>query len=401
MSPVALAWRSLHRQPARAALGVAGVVAVGALLFDMLLLSRGLLVSFRDLLSATGFDVRVMATSTPFTAGPVIERAAEAVRELRALPEVREALAVRFGSAEASSPAGSADRVYVVATGSRDRSWTVLEGSGALDDEVASREPRVLVNRRLATRLRLAVGGTVNLRGWGSQRNAALPAIPFRVAGIVAMPFDSADALSAIVSLDGFRRACGEVRGDEADLILVASTTEAGAAAAVAAIRRARPDLHPFSNDQFVDQFQRADFAYFRQISVVLSSITLFFAFLLVATLLTVSVNQRLGELAALRALGVRRARVVAALFSESMLLVGVGAALSIPAGALLAARLDAILRSIPGLPERLHFFVFEPWAVGVHLALLSLTGVLAAAYPALLAFRLPIAATLRRETVS
>jgi len=41
------AWRSLSRQPARALLGLAGMAVVGALLFDMLMLSRGLLLSFQ------------------------------------------------------------------------------------------------------------------------------------------------------------------------------------------------------------------------------------------------------------------------------------------------------------------------------------------------------------------
>ena len=41
MNAIGFAWRSLVRQPARAALGILGVAAVGALLFDMLLLSRG------------------------------------------------------------------------------------------------------------------------------------------------------------------------------------------------------------------------------------------------------------------------------------------------------------------------------------------------------------------------
>jgi hypothetical protein len=52
------AWRNSVRQPARTCLGVLGVAAVGALLFDMLLLSHGLVLSFRDLLDRAGFDVR-------------------------------------------------------------------------------------------------------------------------------------------------------------------------------------------------------------------------------------------------------------------------------------------------------------------------------------------------------
>ncbi len=54
MNAIGFAWRSLVRQPARAALGILGVAAVGALLFDMLLLSRGLIVSMQDCSTAAG-----------------------------------------------------------------------------------------------------------------------------------------------------------------------------------------------------------------------------------------------------------------------------------------------------------------------------------------------------------
>ena len=50
---------------------------------------------------------------------------------------------------------------------------------------------------------------------------------------------------------------------------------------------------------------------------------------------------------------------------------------------------------------ERLHVFVFEPRALALHAALLAVACLVAAAYPALLAARLPIAATLRKETLS
>lgn len=396
MSSIAFAWRGLARQPARALLGIAGIVAVGALLFDMLLLSRGLLLSFRDLLRETGFDVRVTARPDPISAGPQIAGVASLLDALRALPEVRGAVPVRFGKVEASSPADRVHGAFLVGSEAADRTWTLLEGPGLLEGNAA-----VLVNRNLASRLRLTPGSRIRLRGISSRGVEAIPETVFRVAGIVSSPFDSADALTAITTLAGFRRACGETRGDVADLVLVASTPDSGAAAAVAAIRRVRPDLNAYSNDQMLERFERTDFAYFRQISRLLSTITLSFAFLLVATLLTVSVNQRFAELAALRALGFARSRVVGILLCESLLLVGIGAALSLPAGALLANRLDTILRSMPGLPERLHFFVFEPRSVAMHLALLASTGLLAALYPAYLAFRLPIAATLRRETVS
>src|SRR5476649_1896687 len=96
MKAFTFAARSLVRQPGRAALGILGIAAVGALLFDMLLLSRGLVVSFRDLLDSAGFDVRVMATPPGPIGGPRLPRASAMVADLAALPEVAEAVAIRM-----------------------------------------------------------------------------------------------------------------------------------------------------------------------------------------------------------------------------------------------------------------------------------------------------------------
>ena len=148
-------------------------------------------------------------------------------------------------------------------------------------------------------------------------------------------------------------------------------------------------------------RFSRVEFSYFRQISAVLATVTLFFGFLLIGVLLTVSVNQRLGEIAALRALGLSRWRVMGGILIESVLLVFAGGALAVPLGGLLSLRLDAILRAMPGVPADLHFFVFEPRALALHVALLTIASLAAAAYPMRIVATLPIAATLRREVVS
>jgi putative ABC transport system permease protein len=226
----------------------------------------------------------------------------------------------------------------------------------------------------------------------------------FHVVGVAEFELSMADELTAATTRDAFDvvRASGAPGGeDEADAVLIASRPALGSEAAVTAINGRRPDLRAYSNEQLVAQFNQNGFAYFRQISFVLTSITLGFAFLLVATLLTVSVNQRLSEMAALRALGFSRRRIAATLLWESAWLVGVGGLLALPLGGLLALELDRILRAMPGLPERMHFFVFEPRAVVLYIALLTVTGLGAAAYPVWVAARLPIAATLRREIVS
>ena len=101
------------------------------------------------------------------------------------------------------------------------------------------------------------------------------------------------------------------------------------------------------------------------------------------------------------RSLGFPRRRIAANLLWESALLVGVGGVAALPVGGLLAVVLDRILRNMPGVPARLHFFVFEPRALVLYAALLAVTAVVAALYPIWLATRLPIAATLRREILS
>jgi putative ABC transport system permease protein len=297
-----------------------------------------------------------------------------------------------------------------VSEGAEGHTWRITRGENLISGEGALEQRPLVVSERLATALSLTPGSTLRVRPPMNGAASAIPEMEFRVAGVAEFEFSMADELTAATTRDEFDRVrAGGVPGDpgdpgnkdEADAVLIASRPALGSEAAVTAINRLRPDLRAYSNEQLVAQFNQNGFAYFRQISFVLSSITLGFAFLLVATLLTVSVNQRLSEMAALRALGFPRRRIAATLLWESAWLVGVGGLLALPLGGLLALELDRILRAMPGLPERLHFFVFEPRTVALYIALLGITGLGAAAYPIWVAARLPIAATLRREIVS
>jgi hypothetical protein len=130
MNALAFAWRSLRRQPARAVLGVIGVAAVGALLFDMLLLSHGLMISMKDLLDRAGFDVRITATPTLPGSGPRIRNARSTAAAIARLPQVEEAVALRLGEAEFvvhTATPRSFGSFFGVNT-SRRRLWTILEG---------------------------------------------------------------------------------------------------------------------------------------------------------------------------------------------------------------------------------------------------------------------------------
>ena len=74
------------------------------------------------------------------------------------------------------------------------------------------------------------------------------------------------------------------------------------------------------------------------------------------------------------------------------------GGAMGVVLGSLTAKYLDQILTSFPGLPAAISFFVPEPKSLAVAALVLLVTGVIAGAYPALLAAQAPIAGTLRTE---
>jgi putative ABC transport system permease protein len=125
---------------------------------------------------------------------------------------------------------------------------------------------------------------------------------------------------------------------------------------------------------------------------------SLIVAVLLIATLLTIGVNERLGEIATLRAIGVSRATVVGQVLAEGTALTALGAALGILLGLVTARYLDAILTSFPGLPAAFSFFVPRAGTLSFAAIVLLVAGSLAGLYPAWLAARAPIAATLRAE---
>jgi ABC-type lipoprotein release transport system permease subunit len=400
MRSLAFAARSLVRQPARTGLGVLGIAGVGALLLDMLLLSRGLVVSFRDLLDEAGFDVRVMATEASPFGGPRIPDATGVAADLRSLPGIAEAVAVGVARAEVVDGArGTPFELTAIDPHGR-RQWAIAAGRDLGD--APAQPPELLLNRAAAAALGREPGDPVLVRIVCDASRDARPAVAFVVAGLVdQFPFDDEGQFGGAALRGEATAGCGAGHADAADLILVRSRDGSGPDQVAAAIRARRPDLYAVTNEEIVAQMQTRGFTYFRQISTVLSTITLLFAFLLITVLMTVSVNQRLGEIAAIRALGFSRARVAADVLWQSALLVGAGGGLAVPLGLALSVWLDRILKAMPGIPVPLHFFVFEPRALVLHGTLLAVTAVLAAVYPMWLVARLPIAATLRNEVVS
>jgi putative ABC transport system permease protein len=186
-------------------------------------------------------------------------------------------------------------------------------------------------------------------------------------------------------------------QADRASLLLVKVRDDAAAPAVVARLRQEFPRLEVYSVADLV-RFFKQRLVYFRQLSYILATMSLIVTVLLITTLLTITVNERLGEIATLRAIGIARSTVVRQVFIEGTVLTVVGAALGIVLGLGTARYLDSILISFPGLPAAFSFFVPRRGNLATAVLVLLVTGSLAGLYPAWLAARAPIAATLRSE---
>ena len=93
--------------------------------------------------------------------------------------------------------------------------------------------------------------------------------------------------------------------------------------------------------------------SYFRQLSAILGAVSLIVGFLLVTTLVTVSVNERVGEIVVMRAIGVSRAHVVQQIVLEGTAMSVTGAVLGTGLGLVTARYLNTILSRFPGLTGR------------------------------------------------
>ena len=213
MSPFAFALRGLIRQPGRAILGIAGIAATGALLFDMLMLSQGLVVSMERLLAGVGFDIRVSATqATPLT-GPPITNMAETVATLAALPGIEDVVPLRIGEAHVDIGRRSAQRHL---HGSR----CCTAGGRGRSSQGRDIDPRRARRRTIATtdpgqpQPRTAAPARspapqLTLRG-ACTDNSSVPPVVFQVDGIAEFPFDQARQLTAVTNLQNFARTCGD-----------------------------------------------------------------------------------------------------------------------------------------------------------------------------------------------
>ena len=107
------------------------------------------------------------------------------------------------------------------------------------------------------------------------EADEALPALPVHVTGIAELDVRNERRNHPGGTLATLQRVCGGSDQDRADVILVVSSGDPTRAAA--AIRAARPDLEAATNEQMLGRIEDGGFTYFRQISTVLTTVTVAF----------------------------------------------------------------------------------------------------------------------------
>jgi putative ABC transport system permease protein len=395
MTGVTWGLKNLARQPLRTGLSLIGIAVAAAMLLDMVMLSGGIDRSFSDMLLRRGFQMRLTPKGTlPFDTEATIGGVSDIVAALRRDPAVAAAGAVLGTSVYGRTPDAL---VTLFGYGIEPEAQSLYEVTGGRDLTSAD-SSGVVLSEAAARLLGASIGDTVTLVGrLDPQVVTAAVGRRLVVRGLVRWLYDYRGQPSVGTVLPLMQSLSRQAAADRASLILVKARDDRAVPQLADRLRQRFPQVEVNSVADLVAHF-RERLVYFRQLSYILGSMSLIVAVLLIATLLTITVNERLGEIATLRAIGVSRATVVAQVLAEGTTLTLIGAVLGIALGLVTARYLDAILTSFPGLPAAFSFFVPRADTLAFAALVLLVTGALAGLYPAWLASRAPIAATLRAE---
>jgi len=387
--------RNLGRHRVRTLLALLGLAVTSAMLLDMILLSGGLERSFEQLLLARGYQIRISPKGTlPFDSEASIGGARVLVDSLRREPGV-ESVAPLLGTAVYGRRRDSLITLVGYGVDPANQGMYQVESGEDLDPGDSS---GVLVSAAAAQAMQVSVGDTIEMVG-GLDPQMARAAVhhALMVRGLVRWLYDYDGQASVGTVLSTMQRLKGAGGLDRVSFIALRVNDSTSVESVTARLRARWPLIEVNSVGDLVAHF-RERMVYFHQLALILGSISLVVTVLLVSTLLTITVNERLGEIATLRAIGVSRVHIVRDVMLEGVALTVIGGVLGVVLGLATARYLDAILTSFPGLPASISFFVPRTGGLVAAGLVLVASGTLAGAYPAWLAASSPIAATLRTE---
>ncbi len=394
--PFRLAFLALFRHPTRTLLALLGIAVSAALLLDMVMLSTGMKENFQGFLMLRGYQLRVAPKGTlPFDSDATIDSATALVRGIEKLQGVSAVSPVLGGQSQTTVRDSTVTAFTLGLNPEVQGDYELLRGTDLADSSslVANERWMELTKHVFGDSVTLAVGYDPQLRTVVGQRT-------FVLRGVVRFFYMSTSQATVAMRLPVLQAMGGPTRHDRVSLLMVKAATGSDPERVRSNIETENSRVSVLSLEGATVQVEQR-LAYFRQLALVLGSISLAVGVLLVTTLITIGVNERAGEIAVLRAIGVAKQSIVLQVVTEGLVLSGVGALSGLLVGLVTAQWLERILADFPGMPATFHFFVFQPYDAGIALGLLTLSGILAGIYPAWRASSLPIAGTLRREAVA
>ena len=393
----ALAWAALRRHRARTLLAVLGVAVSAALLLDMVMLATGMRDSFREFLMVRGFQLRVSPKGTlPFDTEATIDHAGALVAALERNPDIETVSPVLGGQLFVERGGGRVVTAFAVGgVASRQGDYEVVTGHApqSADEAVVNDAFLAAAGAHVGDTIPTAAGFDPQLRAFSGRRT-------LRIVGTGRFFYTAAEQLVVALPIETLRAMGGAERADRVSLVMARVRAGVPLPAVIAAVQRADPRVTVISTDEALRQVDER-LKYFRQLAFILGAISLVVGFFLVTTLVTVSVNERVGEIAVMRAIGVSRGHIVQQIVVEGLAITLAGTVAGLALGLVSARYLNAILSDFPGLPVHFSFFVFRAAAAFRSLGLLFASGVLAGAYPSWRAASLPIAGALRQEAIA
>ena len=378
----------------RTLLAIAGVAVSAAMLLDMVMLSSGMRASFRELLVSRGYQIRLAPRGTlPFDTEATLGEAGAITATLAADPDVSAVSPVLGGQLHVvrgdTTISGAVLGLHPAVQGD----YELLEGR----DPTAANE--IVMSGDFLGALSARIGDTLTVgAAYDPQLRQLLGRRTVSVVGRARFLYMASGQRGAAMPLETMQ-AMADQRRDRVSLYMVRVRDGVDVEAKRRAMEASLPGVSAISIETAIAQVDQR-LSYFRQLAVILGAVSFAVGFLLVTTIVTVSVNERIGEIAVLRAIGVTRARIVRRIATEGLVLMMAGGTLGLGLGLVTARYLNSILATFPGLPAAIDFFLFEPRDAWQALGLLVVAGVLAGIYPAARAARLPIAATLREEAI-
>lgn len=388
-----LARAALTGHRTRTLLAILGVAVSAAMLLDMVMLSTGMRVSFRSLLLSRGFQLRVAPKGTlPFDTDATIPGAAGVIATLRADRDIVAVSPVLGGQLHVSLGPRVVTSIALGVEPAVQGDYEVTAGrnESAPDEVVASDRFFRDTGLRMGDTLSAAAGYDPQLRAFSGRRTLRLVGR----AHFLYMPTDRRSVAIPLATLQDM-----QASRDRVSLMMIRARPGANVEAVRTRIERELPRVSAISTETALRQVDER-LSYFRQLAFILGVVSLVVGFLLVTTLVTVSVNDRLGEIVVMRAIGVARHRVVLQIVLEGLVIMLVGALGGLALGLVTGRYLNSILASFPGLPAAIDFFLFEPRDAWSALGMMTVAGILAGVYPSWRGASLPIAATLREEAI-